>query len=232
VLCDGVNKLSRVCSAGRDGRCRITNSTWPIFVNGIGENSNDPNCCRGRLEIQDEVVADSNDEIINIFTILIKLLDELSSSARRRQRMYRSDAPLYVRVLSALWEWIKLFKRPLDRERRPHCAFGVVLLRHRIAEQRHKPVAELLGDFAAHLCNRLRGSVEVSSDKIASFLDIAEHHRDMTALTGGFGRSILGRNLRGNGRCRKRWDDDGRRLGRCRCAAQLPDCTKHLQPVP
>jgi hypothetical protein len=70
--------LARVL-CGRDGHRRITNSTWPIFVNGIGENSNDPNCCRGRLEIQDEVVADSNDEIINIFTILIKLLDELSS---------------------------------------------------------------------------------------------------------------------------------------------------------
>jgi hypothetical protein len=30
----------------------------------------------------------------------------------------------------------------LDRERRPHGPFGVVLLRVRVAEQRHQPVAE------------------------------------------------------------------------------------------
>ena len=82
--------------------------------------------------------------------------------------MYRSEAPLYARVLSALWEWIKLFKRPLDRERRPHCAFGV----HRIAEQRHKPVAELLGDFAAYLRHCRRGGAEISTNQIAPFLGV------------------------------------------------------------
>ena len=40
-------------------------------------------------------------------------------------------------------------KRALDRERRPHRALGVVLLRVRIAEQRHQPVAEPLQHMAA-----------------------------------------------------------------------------------
>jgi hypothetical protein len=46
---------------------------------------------------------------------------------------------------------VKVGERPLDRECRPHRPLRVVLLRHRIAEQRHQPVAELLGDFAAQL---------------------------------------------------------------------------------
>jgi hypothetical protein len=40
-------------------------------------------------------------------------------------------------------------KRALDRERGPHSALGVVLLRVRIAEQRHQPVAELFQHMAA-----------------------------------------------------------------------------------
>ena len=44
---------------------------------------------------------------------------------------------------------IHLAKGALDRERRPHRAFSVVLLRLRIAEQRHQPVAEPLQCMAA-----------------------------------------------------------------------------------
>jgi hypothetical protein len=40
----------------------------------------------------------------------------------------------------------------------------VVLLRHRIAEQRHQPVAELLGDFAAHFHDRRGGHIEISAN--------------------------------------------------------------------
>ena len=40
-------------------------------------------------------------------------------------------------------------KRALDRERGAHSALGVVLLRVRIAEESHQPVAELLQDMAA-----------------------------------------------------------------------------------
>ena len=94
---------------------------------------------------------------------------------------------------------VHLGERALDRERRPRRAFGVVLLRHRIAEQRHQPVAELLGDVAAHLRHRRRGGIEIGADQIAPVLgieprgdagrtdEIAEHHRDMAALAGGFG---------------------------------------------
>ena len=44
---------------------------------------------------------------------------------------------------------IHLFESALDRERRPHRAFGVVLLRVRIAEQGHQPVAEPLQHMPA-----------------------------------------------------------------------------------
>ena len=67
---------------------------------------------------------------------------------------------------------VQLGERALDRERRPHRALGIVLLRHRIAEQRHQPVAELLGDLAAHLRHRRRGGIEIGADQIAPFLGI------------------------------------------------------------
>ena len=44
---------------------------------------------------------------------------------------------------------VELGERALDRERGAHRALGVVLLRLRIAEQRHQPVAELLQHMAA-----------------------------------------------------------------------------------
>jgi hypothetical protein len=46
---------------------------------------------------------------------------------------------------------VLLGKRPLDRQRRPHCTLSIVLLTHRVTEQRHQSVAELLGDPAVHL---------------------------------------------------------------------------------
>ena len=67
---------------------------------------------------------------------------------------------------------VQLGERALDRERRPHRALGIVLLRHRIAEQRHQPVAELLGDIAAHLRHRRRSGVEISANQVAPFLGI------------------------------------------------------------
>ena len=67
---------------------------------------------------------------------------------------------------------VQLGKRALDRQRRPHRALGIVLLRHRIAEQRHQPVAELLGDMAAHLRHRRRSGVEIGADQVAPLLGI------------------------------------------------------------
>ena len=49
---------------------------------------------------------------------------------------------------------VDLGERALDGQRGAHRAFGVVLLRERIAEQRHQPVAQFLGDMAAHLRHR------------------------------------------------------------------------------
>ena len=56
---------------------------------------------------------------------------------------------------------VDLDKGALDRKRRPHGAFGVVLLRVRIAEQGHQPVAELLQHMAAKPGHRHRSLVEI-----------------------------------------------------------------------
>ena len=85
---------------------------------------------------------------------------------------------------------VEVGQRALDRERRPHAALGVVLLRLRIAEQRHQPVSELLQDMAAETRHRRGGLVEIGADQVAPVLgvksrckvgradEIAEHHRD------------------------------------------------------
>ena len=140
------------------------------------------------------------------------------------------DAGGELRLAAAGILAVQLGKRALDRQRRPRCAFGVVLLRHRIAEQRHQPVAELLGDMAAHLRHRRRGGIEISADQVAPLLgieprgnagradQIAEHHREVAALAGGFSRGG-DRGWRSLGRNRRR--PNGRRCG-ChrRCAVQ------------
>src|ERR1700733_4225936 len=44
---------------------------------------------------------------------------------------------------------VKFAERPMNGERRAHCALGVVLLRLRVAEQGHEPVAEFLQHMPA-----------------------------------------------------------------------------------
>ena len=91
---------------------------------------------------------------------------------------------------------VKFGERALNRQRSACSALRVVLVCHRIAEQRHQPVAELLRHMAAHLGNRRRGGIEVSADEIAPLLSIklrgnagrthqiAEHDREIAALAG------------------------------------------------
>ena len=50
---------------------------------------------------------------------------------------------------------VEVGKCALDGERGPHGALGVVLLRQRVAEERHQPVAELLQHMAAKIGHRL-----------------------------------------------------------------------------
>ena len=75
------------------------------------------------------------------------------TAARARDRRY-SFQPLNLRLI------------------RPRGALGAILVRERIAEQRHQPVAEFFGDVAAHPHPRRRGSIEIGTDKIAPFLGI------------------------------------------------------------
>ena len=89
---------------------------------------------------------------------------------------------------------VEVGERALDGERGAHRALGVVLLRLRIAEQGHQPVAELLQHVAAETRHRRGGLVEIGADQVAPVLgvqprretrradEIAEHDRDRTAL--------------------------------------------------
>ena len=99
---------------------------------------------------------------------------------------------------------IHLSKRALDRERHPHRAFRVVLLRVRIAEQGHQPVAEPLQHVTAkrvtaveassrYALTRLRQSSASSRDARA-----VEPTRSQNMTVIGR-RSASGRNVRGGG---------------------------------
>ena len=57
------------------------------------------------------------------------------------------------RLAGAIVLAVQFGERALYGESCTHCTFRVVLLRHRITEERHQPVAELLGDLAAHIGN-------------------------------------------------------------------------------
>ena len=120
----------------------------------------------------------------------------------------------------------------MDRQSGAGRALGVVFQRDRIAEQHHEPVARLadhlvpgpLAEASAHFRHRRRRPLEVGAKQVAPLLrvelrgnpgrihEIAEHHRDMTVVAGGFGR----------GRSGRLWERvDWRRwwlaLQRCRC---------------
>ena len=104
---------------------------------------------------------------------------------------------------------IEFGQGPLDRQRRAGRALGVVLVRQRITEQAHKPVAELFRDMTAHFGDRGRSSVEIRADEIAPLFgvelggdcrrpdQIAEHDDEITALAGSLCRDDP-RLLRGN----------------------------------
>ena len=140
---------------------------------------------------------------------------------------------------------VQFSQRALDRERRPRRALGVVLMRHRIAEQRHQPVAELLGDMAAHLRHRRRSGIEIGADKVAPFLgielrgnpgradQIAEHHGEIAALADSLGSGRNSRWRRGSlcrsGRMRESF---GWRLFLVRITAQRSDGVEQRAAVP
>jgi signal transduction histidine kinase len=97
---------------------------------------------------------------------------------------------------------VQFGERTLHGQRCPDRPLGIVLLRHRVGEQRHQPVAKLLGNFAAHFHDRSRGRVQKGANQIAPFFSIelrsdacrvhqiAEHHRHVPSLASGFGHLI------------------------------------------
>jgi hypothetical protein len=94
-------------------------------------------------------------------------------------------------------------KRALDRERGAHSVLGVILLRLRITEERHQPVAQPLEDVAAKTNYRIRRLVEVSVDQVSPVFGVklrrktgrpdkvAEHNRNRATL--GRDSETLGR---------------------------------------
>ena len=127
---------------------------------------------------------------------------------------------------------VEVGERALDRERRAHGAFGVVLLRLRIAKKGHQPIAELLQHMAAEPRHRARGLVEIGPDQVAPVLrvelgrearradEIAEHHRNRAALR----RYLKTLARRGLGR-------GGKRVRRRRWARQGGDCGEQPAPI-
>ena len=90
---------------------------------------------------------------------------------------------------------VEVGERALNGERGAHRAFGVVLLRLRVAKERHQPVAELLQHMAAQTGHRCLCFVEVGADEIVPIFrvetgrkasrtdEIAEHDSDRAALS-------------------------------------------------
>jgi hypothetical protein len=149
---------------------------------------------------------------------------------------FETDAGGKFRLAGTRVLAVELSQCTLDCECRAHRALGIVLVRNRIAEQRHQPVAELLGDMAAHLRHRRRRGVEIRADEIAPLLgielggnagrtnQIAEHHGEVTALAHGFNAGTQLRRRLGGGN-RLQWSNRycrgcyGRRCSRRRRCA-------------
>ena len=77
---------------------------------------------------------------------------------------FRTGVPAFLRLSSV--------NAALDRKGGACRTLGIVLMRQRIAEQAHQPVAELFRDMTAHFGNRSGSGVEVGADEIAPFLGI------------------------------------------------------------
>ena len=67
---------------------------------------------------------------------------------------------------------VHLLHRLLDAKGGPNGSFGVILLRLRIAEASHEPVAKPLEHAPVERCHRPRGLIEIAVDEIAPVLDV------------------------------------------------------------
>jgi hypothetical protein len=142
-----------------------------------------------------------------------RLAEHLAGGVDHHRPGIKADPRRKLRGAFAGVSGIDFDKRAQDGKSGAHCALGVVLLRLRIAEQSHQPVAELFQHMAAKLGHRRRSLVEIGVDEVAPILgvkfrgqacgpdEVAKHDCDRTAL----GRCLkaLGwsRLRRGSGTC-------------------------------
>ncbi len=121
---------------------------------------------------------------------------------------------------------VQVFERAKDRQACARGAFRIILLRPRISEQRHQPVAELLGDMAAVLVDRLGGVVEIASHQLTPVLGVERRREagrpDQIAEHHGYGPSLRFVSGAGGGD-----GDGGRRLRR----RQAGDCLQDALAV-
>jgi hypothetical protein len=166
---------------------------------------------------------------------------DLAGRIHHRRAGFEADASDKLRLAGTSILAVEVGESALDRQCCPHGALRVVLVRERIAEQGHQPVAELFGDVAAHLHRCRRCVVEISVHQVTPFLgielrgdsgrtdEIAEHHREVAALAGGFlgprGCPWRYRYLRWG---RRRWRRRGSGRRRFFRSVKLGDCAQNL----
>ena len=117
---------------------------------------------------------------------------------------------------------VQVFERAKDRQAGARGALRIILLRPRISEQRHQPVAELLGDMAAVLPDRLGGVIEIRADEVAPVFGVERRGKagrsDQIAEHDGYGPSLRFVPRAGGGN-----RDGGRRLRRGQTGNRLQD---------
>jgi hypothetical protein len=101
-----------------------------------------------------------------------RIAENLARRIHNHRTGIEADAGAERRLVGGGVPAVEFDQPALDGERRPRGTLRVVLLRHRIAEQRHQPVAQLLGDVPAHFGHGCRGGVEIGADEVTPLLGV------------------------------------------------------------
>ena len=145
-----------------------------------------------------------------------RLAEHFASRVHNHRPGFQADAGDELRRHRPRVSGVEFGERPLDGQRGAHRAFGVVLLRFRIAEQGHQTIAEPFQYVAAKARHRLRSRVEIGPDEIAPVLRVEPRRKarraDEIAKHNGDGAALRGvghwRDRSSGGRGRGRWTSE------------------------